>query len=131
MHHGTAPINLSRASGLRLCSVMVQVAIDSMGIAEFTWGVSLKWVADHCIYTEHINAGEAWQNSTNESFHDTLLRPECLSMAWFRSRDEAKGPIETWRSHYNQVRLHSSLRCLTWREFNNLSATGRDGVILQ
>jgi transposase InsO family protein len=37
------------------------------------------------------------------------FRDECLTLAWFRSRREAKIIIETWRRHYNAVRPHSSL----------------------
>ena len=32
-HHGAAPVNLSQASGFRLYSVMVQAAVDGMGVA--------------------------------------------------------------------------------------------------
>lgn len=38
-------------------------------------------------------------------------------MEWFRSREEAKIIIETWRRHYNAVRPHSSLGYQTPNEF--------------
>jgi len=37
-------------------------------------------------------------------------------MEWFRSREEAKVIIETWRRHYNAVRPHSSLNYQTPNE---------------
>ncbi|MGH8444533.1 MAG: integrase core domain-containing protein, partial [Solimonas sp.] len=40
-----------------------------------------------------------------------------LSAEWFRSREEAKVIIESWRRHYNAVRPHSSLGYLTPHEF--------------
>ena len=40
-----------------------------------------------------------------------------MSIEWFRSREEARVVIETWRHHYNTVRPHSSLRYLTPLEF--------------
>lgn len=56
------------------------------------------------------------QNGTNESFNGKF-REECLSMEWFRNRLEARGIIEDWRRHYNDVRLHSSLNYLIPRQF--------------
>jgi putative transposase len=38
-------------------------------------------------------------------------------MEWFRSREEAKVIIETWRRHYNAMRPHSSLDYQTPNEF--------------
>jgi len=46
-----------------------------------------------------------------------MLRDECLSVEWFRSRAEAKVVIETWRLHFNAIRPHSSLNYLTPLEF--------------
>ena len=90
----------------------------------------LKWLAACDIDTAHIDPGKPWQNATNESFNDKF-RDECLSLEWFRSREEAKVLIESWRAHYNGVRPHSSLEYLTPREFINLSITEPEGVILQ
>jgi hypothetical protein len=63
-----------------------------------------------------LDTGKPWQNGTTESFNGKF-RDECLSLEWFRSRDEAKVLIETWRRHFNEVRPHSSLGYMTPNEF--------------
>ena len=75
---------------------------------EFVSGAILEWLVDAGIHTAHIEPGKPWQNGTDESFNGKL-RDECLSAEWFRSREEARVIIETWRRHYNAVRPHSSL----------------------
>ena len=70
------------------------------------------------------------ENATNESFNDKF-RGECLSLEWFRTREEPKVLIESWRAHYNEIRPHSSLGYLTPREFINRSTTQPQRVILQ
>jgi putative transposase len=42
---------------------------------------------------------------------------ECLAMEWFRNRIEAKIVIEDWRTHYYEVRPHSSLQYMTPVQF--------------
>ena len=76
----------------------------------------LEWIINAGIHTAHIDPGKPWQNGTDESFNGKL-RDECLSMEWFRSREEAKVIIETWRRHYNAIRPHSSLAYRTPNEF--------------
>jgi putative transposase len=83
---------------------------------EFVSKAILEWIIDAGIHTAHIDPGKPWQNGTDESFNGKL-RDECLSMEWFRSREEAKVIIETWRRHYNAVRPHSSLDYQTPNEF--------------
>ena len=60
--------------------------------------------------------GKPWQNGSDESFNGKL-RDECLSLEWFRNRFEAKAVIETWRTHYNEDRPHSSLGYRTPMQF--------------
>jgi putative transposase len=79
---------------------------------EFVSRALLKWIVDQGIETALIDPGKPWQNGSAESFNGKF-RDECLSLEWFRSRDEAKAVIETWRQHYNEVRPHSSLGYLT------------------
>ena len=67
----------------------------------------LKWIVDQGIETALIDPGKPWQNGITESFNGKF-RDECLSLEWFRSREEAKVLIETWRRHFNEVRPHSS-----------------------
>ena len=79
-------------------------------------GAGSKWIVDQGIETALIDPGKPWQNGTTESFNGKF-RDECLSLEWFRSRDEAKVLIETWRRHFNEVRPHSSLGYMTPNEF--------------
>lgn len=82
---------------------------------EFVSKAILEWIIGADIQTAHIDPDKPWQNGTDESFNGKL-RDECLSMEWFRSREEAKVMIESWRRHYNAVRPHSSLDYLTPNE---------------
>ena len=90
----------------------------------------MKWLAGANIDTAHIDPGKPWQNATNESFNDKF-RDECLSLEWFRSREEARVLIESWRRHYNEIRPHSSLGYLTPRQFINQSIDASNGAVLQ
>ena len=91
-------------------------ALRSDNGPEFVSRAILKWLVDSGIHTAHIDPGKPWQNGTDESFNGKF-RDECLSLEWFRSREEARVVIETWRRHYNNVRPHSSLKYLTPHEF--------------
>ena len=97
---------------------------------EFVSRAILKWLAGANIDTAHIDPGKAWQTATNESFNDKF-RDECLSLAWFRSRQEARVLIESWRRHDNEVRPHSSLGYLTPRQLINQSIDESNGTVLQ
>ena len=83
---------------------------------EFVSNAILKWAVSEGIETSLIDPGKPWQNGMDESFNGRF-RNECLGMEWFRSRAEAAAIIATWRTHYNDVRPHSSLGYLTPREF--------------
>jgi putative transposase len=86
---------------------------------EFVSAAVLKWLTDEGIATAHIAPGKPWQNGTDESFNGRF-REECLDQEWFRTREEARVLIETWRVHYNDVRPHSSLGYLTPNEFKRI-----------
>jgi putative transposase len=79
---------------------------------EFVSRALLSWILSEGIQTGLIEPGKPWQNGTCESFNGKF-RDECLSVEWFRSRDEAKALIAAWRTHYNEDRPHSSLGNLT------------------
>ena len=83
---------------------------------EFVSTALLRWAVEQQIETVFIDPGKPWQNGTNESFNGKF-RDECLAMEWFRNRIEAKIVIEDWRTHYNEVRPHSSLQYATPMEF--------------
>ncbi|MBA6421930.1 integrase core domain-containing protein, partial [Pseudomonas sp. 5Ae-yellow] len=40
-----------------------------------------------------------------------------LNRSWFRTMDEARVEIDSWRQHYNYVRPHSSLNYLSPVEY--------------
>jgi putative transposase len=79
---------------------------------EFVGRALLSWIVSEKIGSHLIEPGKPWQNGMCESFNGKF-RDECLSVEWFRSRDEARVLIEQWRRHYNEERPHSSLRYMT------------------
>lgn len=90
----------------------------------------LSWISKNGIDTALIDPGKPWQNGMDESFNGKF-RDECLSLEWFRSRNEAKVLIEAWHQHYNQVRPHSSLGYLTPHEFKTRGSTDINRAVLQ
>lgn len=98
---------------------------------EFVSHAIQDWILENGMNIVLNDPGKPWQNGTNESFNGTL-RDECLSLEWFRSRDEAKVVIETWRRHYNEVRPHSSLAYLTPQQFHQQYLdTSNPGAVLK
>jgi len=83
---------------------------------EFVFNAVLRWLAKNNINTAFIEPGKPWQNGSTE-YSNGKFRDECLSMDWFRNRIDTKIVIETWRRHYNELRLHSSLGNLAPYEF--------------
>ena len=96
---------------------------------EFVSHAILEWLESEKIETALIDPGKPWQNGDAESFNGKF-RDECLSLEWFRSREEARVVIETWRRHYNHVRPHSSLKDLTPIEFKSRYDSTNPGAIL-
>ena len=90
---------------------------------EFVSWALLKWIAEEGIESALIEPGKPWQNGTCESFNGKF-RDECLSIEWFRSREEARVLIEQWRRHYNEDRPHSALGNLTPAEYAAKLAAG-------
>ena len=90
---------------------------------EFVSLALLKWITDEGIRTGLIEPGKPWQNGTCESFNGKF-RDECLSVEWFRSREEARVMIGRWRRHFNEDRPHSSLGNLTPAEYAARLARG-------
>jgi putative transposase len=83
---------------------------------EFVSHAVLKWLQRSGINTALIDPGKPWQNGADESFNGKF-RDECLSAEWFRTREEARAVIETWRLHFNGDRPHSSLGYLSPLQF--------------
>ena len=96
---------------------------------EFVSQAILVWLACANIDTAHIDPGKPWQNATNDSFNDKF-RDDCLSMEWFRSRQQTRVLMESWRRHYNEVLPHSSLGYLTLREIINQSTDESERAVL-
>jgi putative transposase len=97
---------------------------------EFVSRAILEWLADEKIDTALNDPGKPWQNGADESFNGKF-RDECLSLEWFRSREEARVVIEVWRRHYNHVRPHQSLKDLTPIEFKTRYDSTNPGAILK
>lgn len=56
------------------------------------------------------------QNGHVESFHGRL-RDECLNVSWFRTLNDVRCTLASWRQEYNCERPHSSLDYRTPMEF--------------
>ena len=97
---------------------------------EFVSQAILEWLAKAHIDTVLNDPGKPWQNGADESFNGKL-RDECLSLEWFRSREEARVVIEVWRRHYNHVRPHQSLKDLTPIEFKTRYDSTNPGAFLK
>ena len=76
--------------------------------SEFTAKALRDWIGSLGVKTAYIEPGSPWENGYNESFNGKL-RDELLNREIFYSLKEAQILIEQWRSHYNEIRPHSSL----------------------
>ncbi len=91
----------------------------------------LRWALKNEPGMALIDPGKPWQNGTSEGFNGKL-RDECLSLEWFRVRQEAKVVIDIWREHYNLVRPHSSLENIKPIEFKQkCNSTMKAGAIVE
>lgn len=68
-------------------------------------------------------------NGHVESFHGRP-RDECLNAHWFRTRDDVRSTLATWREEYNCERPHSSLDYRTPQEFRHALEDSRAMVLL-
>ena len=78
---------------------------------EFCAKTVRDWLKRLEVETLFIEPGSPWENGYVESFNGKL-RDEFLNSEVFYTLLEAKTLIENWRSHYNKIRPHSSLRYL-------------------
>jgi putative transposase len=83
---------------------------------EFTSRRRLAWAGDWKVGLVHIQPGRPMQNGHVESFHGRL-RDECLNTSWFRTLNDVRCTLDTWREEYNCERPSSSLDYRTPREF--------------
>lgn len=85
---------------------------------EFTSRAMLAWADENNVRLHFIEPGKPTQNAFVESFNGKF-RDECLNENWFKSLDDAKEKIETWRIDYNTTRPHRSLKQMTPLEYRN------------
>ena len=76
----------------------------------------IGWAEDWKVGLVHIQPGRPMQNGHVESFHGRL-RDECLNATWFRTLNDVRCTLATWREEYNCERPHSSLDYRTPQEF--------------
>ena len=75
---------------------------------EFIATAVREWLGRLGVKTLYIEPGSPWENGYCESFN-SKLRDEFLNREIVYTLKEAKILIEWWRSHYNQLRPHSSV----------------------
>ena len=88
---------------------------------EFTSRRMLGWAEDWKVGLVHIQPGRPMQNGHVESFHGRL-RDECLNAHWFRTLNDVRSTLASWRHEYNCERPHSSLDYRTPEEFRRKQA---------
>ena len=88
---------------------------------EFTSKAMFFWSKETGVLLGFIQPGKPTQNAFVESLNGKF-RNECLNRSWFRTMDEARVEIDSWREHYNHVRPHSSLNYLSPVEYARRAA---------
>lgn len=78
---------------------------------EFTSKAMFFWSRESGVKLHFIQPGKPTQNAFVESFN-ARLRDTCLNQHWFKDLTEARRLISQWKTHYNEVRPHSSLQHL-------------------
>ena len=67
---------------------------------EFTSRRMLGWAEDWKVGLVHIQPGRPMQNGHVESFHGRL-RDECLNAHWFRTLNDVRNTLASWRQRVN------------------------------
>lgn len=81
---------------------VINIGINEQNRTLIAGGLNACWqIPTHCIC-------KPTQNAFVESFNGKF-RDNCLNQQWFRTINEARSLIETWRIDYNEIRPHSSL----------------------
>jgi len=83
---------------------------------EFSGRALDEWAHRKGVKLDFIRPGKPVENAYIESFNGKL-REECLNLHWFKTIEEAKEKIESWRVDYNEHRPHSALDDQTPSEF--------------
>ncbi len=66
------------------------------------------WAFQHGVTLDFSRPGKPPDNAFAESFSGKV-RAECLNTAWSLSLGDARRKCDTWRSDYNEERLHSAI----------------------
>jgi len=86
----------------------------------------IVWAEDRKLMLVHIQPGRPMQNGHVESFHGRL-RDECLNAHWFRTLQDVRQTLESWRQEYNCEWPHSALDYMTPEEFRQTHDRVEDG----
>ena len=76
---------------------------------EFVAELLRQWLKDLGVQTAYIEPGSPWENGYIESFNGKF-RDELLNGEVFDTITEAQVITEQWRTYYNTIRPHSSLK---------------------
>jgi putative transposase len=76
----------------------------------------LGWAEDWKVGLVYIQPGRPMQKGHVESLH-ARLRDECLNASWFRTLNDVRSTLASWRREYNCERPYSSLDYWTPEEF--------------
>ena len=88
---------------------------------EFTSRRMLGWAEDWKVGLVHIQPGRPMQNGHVESFHGRL-RDECLNASWFRTLNDVRSTLATWR---RGVQLRASAQFARLQNAGGVPAEGR------
>jgi putative transposase len=83
---------------------------------EFTSKALDAWAFEHQVQLHFIRPGKPVDNTYCESFNGRV-RDEFLNENWFIDIDEVVEKANDWRTEFNEVRPHTSLRYMTPNEF--------------
>jgi len=83
---------------------------------EFTSKALDAWAFEHQVQLHFIRPGKPVDNTYCESFNGRV-RDEFLNENWFIDIDEVVEKANEWRTEFNEVRPHTSLRYMTPNEF--------------
>ncbi|MBO9403447.1 IS3 family transposase [Shimia sp. R9_3] len=83
---------------------------------EFAGRLLDQWAYLNKVELDFSRPGKPTDNAYIEAFN-SRLRQECLNASWFMSMSDARTRINRWKTDYNEIRPHSSLKNLTPSEF--------------
>jgi putative transposase len=111
-------------NGTRVAGILARVAagrgcpemLRSDNGPEFISRAVYEWAMDNGVTRDLIDPGKPTQNAFIESFNGRI-RDEFFNEHWFQSLSDARTRAAKWRTMYNELRPHGSLKGLTPKEF--------------